>query len=569
MKKDRKVFINNKYYPHLRRFAWVALVCTVVMALVIFISSLLSASASSKITLWIQSIIKGVSPEADVEKGEASGLAVDLELFEGEDFYTDSKIKVVATAQPKGSYLGEIVIESKNEDIAKVENGFVVLGKFGKTSLTITAKENPLLKKSISVTSLGQNPQTITSLEVAQESLTLTQGESAEIILNGGYFNPSLAEIEFSHPDVLTLYGDTLFAENEGEVTVTFKVGEFSAQQTYTVLPNLTPLPPVVITAKSDLEFCVDDTITLSDLIDGDEVIVDSCRIEFVKGNADSLYIYPSMNKATATAEGEVRIKIISNIDESVFVEIPLEITPKKSTAFILKGESFVSYYGDAYTYVLQTEWGDALSSDEVTWSVSGNARISKSGKLTPLGLGKIKITATVVYDDLTYTVHKTVTVRLYNDFYGFVRKIAGHFSMFAILGFGLAGVCFLLTKPKWLSPLYALSLGAIAAGISEMFQLPIFSEGRVASGVDVLVDFMGVCLGVALAFVVLGIWFLIDYLISGGKCIKTMSKMSIFSLLPMSKQKMKEGENTSKDKKEIPEKSEEIKNNEEENIEE
>ena len=118
------------------------------MALVIFISSLLSASASSKITLWIQSIIKGVSPEADIEKGEASGLAVDLELFEGTDFYTDSKIKVVATAQPKGSYLGEIVIETQNEDIARVENGFVVLGKFGKTSLTITAKENPLLKKS-------------------------------------------------------------------------------------------------------------------------------------------------------------------------------------------------------------------------------------------------------------------------------------------------------------------------------------------------------------------------------------------------------------------------------------
>ena len=162
---------------------------------------------------------------------------------------------------------------------------------------------------------------------------------------------------------------------------------------------------------------------------------------------------------------------------------------------------------------------------------------MSENGKLQPLGLGKIKINATITINDETFVAQKVVNVRLYNNFYGFVRKIAGHFSLFAILGLCLAGTFCLLVKPKWLFPICTLGTGAIIAGFSEMFQLPIFSDGRVATGVDVLVDFLGACLGFGVALIVVGVWHLIDHFCCKGQCFKTMHSMSFASLKPLSKQ--------------------------------
>lgn len=537
MKKNQNALAKEKGFVHLRRLAWVALVCTAILLLSLWIGSLLPAGTSRKITLWIQSLIRGVNPEADINNGEASGFLVDLSLIEGEDYYTGSIIKVTATAQPEGTHLGDVNITAKNDEIAKTEGNTLILGKYGTTTVTITAKDNPLLKQKITINSLGQDPKTVEELDVGENQITLMQGESAQIVLNNGFLDPRFTEIEFSLPEKLELNGDTLFAKEEGEIIITYTLGDLSANQTVKILPVTDIEVPVSLNPKNDLSFVVGEDILIENLIYDDSVLSESCHMEIIDTDADLVYIYPSESKALALKEGTAQIRVISNFDESIFVDVFFEIVPQKATAFILKGDSFISFYENEYYYTLQTEWGDQISSDDITWSVKGNATVSPEGKLTPTGLGKIWLSATVVRDGLSYTANKEISVRLYSDFYGFVRKIAGHFSLFALLGLGLGAVCLLTTKPKWLSPLYAAATGTVAAGISEMFQLPIFSSGRYATTIDFFVDFMGVCLGIAVFWIIAAIIFLFDYFLSGGNYMRIIRKMSFASLKPIGKQ--------------------------------
>ena len=123
------------------------------------------------------------------------------------------------------------------------------------------------------------------------------------------------------------------------------------------------------------------------------------------------------------------------------------------------------------------------------------------------------------------------VVVRMYDDFYGFVRKVAGHFSLFALLGFGFAAVWMLLGKPKWATPIFALLCGVGMAGLSEVLQLPVFSQGRCASYVDVLLDSAGVALGVALFWLVWGVLVGLNKLIGHGGLGKVAKRMGWRSL--------------------------------------
>ena len=117
-----------------------------------------------------------------------------------------------------------------------------------------------------------------------------------------------------------------------------------------------------------------------------------------------------------------------------------------------------------------------------VKWEVvKGEGSIDENGVFTSDKSGKVTVRATYVgRPDLT--VEKTITVSVFDTFHTLIRKGLGHFSLFLVLGFGLFGTFFLLIKPRWASLPLSLLSAFVVAGISEMFQLPVFTSGRYAT---------------------------------------------------------------------------------------
>lgn len=147
-----------------------------------------------------------------------------------------------------------------------------------------------------------------------------------------------------------------------------------------------------------------------------------------------------------------------------------------------------------------------------VKWEVvKGEGSIDENGVFTSDKSGKVTVRATYVgRPDLT--VEKTITVSVFDTFHTLIRKGLGHFSLFLVLGFGLFGTFFLLIKPRWVSLPLSLLSAFVVAGISEMFQLPVFTSGRDATWPDVAIDFLGALSGIGIAVVAVSIvgliWF-------------------------------------------------------------
>ena len=81
-------------------------------------------------------------------------------------------------------------------------------------------------------------------------------------------------------------------------------------------------------------------------------------------------------------------------------------------------------------------------------------------------------------------------------NFYHWVRKAFGHFGAFLVLG-GAASLMFLCfsksgIKSKLIMFIVCMVSGFAVAGLTEIFQLPIFTQGRFCSFNDVLLDFTG-----------------------------------------------------------------------------
>ena len=194
-------------------------------------------------------------------------------------------------------------------------------------------------------------------------------------------------------------------------------------------------------------------------------------------------------------------MKVVSEYDDSVSFTIIVNVhTPAVEYIDILT-DSNVSIYGGIR---LKAYVGPKYADDEIVWSVvNGNGIIDEEGKLQPKRLGTVVIRATSVENPNIYT-EKTLKVEVFDDFATFVRKIMGHFSLFAVLGFGFLGVFYFLAKRKYLAPLFAVLAGVGSALFSEFLQM--FAEGRFAHMIDVMVDSLGATFGIGIGMVLIGV---------------------------------------------------------------
>ena len=101
---------------------------------------------------------------------------------------------------------------------------------------------------------------------------------------------------------------------------------------------------------------------------------------------------------------------------------------------------------------------------------------------------------------DLTFTAQETINDKNYSSFSAFMRKFAGHFSLFLVTAiFGMMFFYFFVDDIKkiWLSLSMTLVSGLFLAGLSELIQYFIPSRGGTIT--DIGIDSLGYLIGTAL----------------------------------------------------------------------
>lgn len=94
-----------------------------------------------------------------------------------------------------------------------------------------------------------------------------------------------------------------------------------------------------------------------------------------------------------------------------------------------------------------------------------------------------------------------------------FMRKLIGHYLLFAVMGAGLGASCYFTSKHRYLYALYALALGVALAAVSEILQLPVFTTGRTFTWEDIGIDTLGVLTGIAfVSLVILAVTLILKY---------------------------------------------------------
>lgn len=90
-------------------------------------------------------------------------------------------------------------------------------------------------------------------------------------------------------------------------------------------------------------------------------------------------------------------------------------------------------------------------------------------------------------------------------EFISLVRKIVGHFGLFAVNAFfGLAGLYLLFSK-KWFNLVITIAIGITLAIITEILQL--HTEGRNYSIKDMLINSTGCIFGLGVAYLTIHIY--------------------------------------------------------------
>ena len=79
-----------------------------------------------------------------------------------------------------------------------------------------------------------------------------------------------------------------------------------------------------------------------------------------------------------------------------------------------------------------------------------------------------------------------------------------GHLGLSGVLGFGLFFTCLFLCKHKWKCAVYPFVISFVHGGLSELIQY--FTPGRICAFADVIVDFLGGCIGIAAGAILFGL---------------------------------------------------------------
>lgn len=549
----------RKYFKGLRVLALTALFCTIALTLFIWGEALTpgdkSAIQSVKVSDNIQSAMKTDEPAPPVSA--VTGYVVKSVRRDGkvltdvDHYYTGDVLELGVKCLPENADTSGLYFErgfDEPEDYITVEeNGKVTLLAWGYHRVVIKSKDNPdNVLYDLKIYNEGVNPDkvkgiktkiylgkdlvdadkdgiiTLKTCEEYRMSVLAVTGDEyngygvstieTEILIDGEKFNND-GKIFFL-PAKQWFYP---LKPTDGDLELKIKLGDKTVSQNIRIVEGSKPEATGFI-FDSDRVSGKDGSFSLT--MKKDEHLVITSQLGFRAENASkgapSNIISKSSDTNVVSADtthlhaykpGTATITYFSIYDNTITATLHVTVPDVVDGLTVVAPDRCVK--GSKIDLTAYT--GGNVTKNVKREVVKGEGSIDENGVFTSDKSGKVTVRATYVgRPDLT--VEKTITVSVFDTFHTLIRKGLGHFSLFLVLGFGLFGTFFLLIKPRWVSLPLSLLSAFVVAGISEMFQLPVFTSGRYATWQDVAIDFLGALSGIGIAVIAVSIvgliWF-------------------------------------------------------------
>lgn len=539
----------RKYFKGLRALALTALFCTIALTIFIWGEALTpgdkSAIQSAKVSDNIQSAMKSDEPAPPVSAVtgfEVTKVVRDGKEIDTDKYYIGDKVRLSVNVLPENADTSDLyfVAGKDAQDLSVSEDGEVEFTSWGWRRVLVKSRKNPsviLFDKQLNCT--GVNPDTVTSISATIRKVGAT--EDTDVLQIGdeyvlGIFTDngletSTAETRLFINGEKTRENEYLYflpakqffyPRAEGTVDLKFEYAGKTAKKTVTIVPG--KIPPASFTfTDSRVTKNTDGSFSLTmekgehikniinelgfSPLNKDKEIDDNCAVYFDYETSNGKIVNCAAYNLHAYKPGTATITYTSLYDKNIKATLHVTVPDVVDGLTVVAPDRCVKGGKidlNAYT-------GGNVTKN-VKWEVvKGEGSIDENGVFTSDKSGKVTVRATYVgRPDLT--VEKTITVSIFGTFHTLVRKGLGHFSLFLILGFGFFSTFFLLIKPRWASLPLSLLSAFVVAGISEMFQLPVFTSGRYATWQDVAIDFLGALSGIGIAVVAVSIvgliWF-------------------------------------------------------------
>lgn len=539
----------RKYFKGLRALALTALFCTIALTIFIWGEALTpgdkSAIQSAKVSDNIQSAMKTDEPAPPVSAVtgfEVTKVVRDGKEIDTDKYYIGDKVRLSVNVLPENADTSDLyfVAGKDAQDLSVSEDGEVEFTSWGWRRVLVKSRKNPsviLFDKQLKCS--GVNPDTVTSISATIRKVGAT--EDTDVLQIGdeyvlGIFTDngletSTAETRLFINGEKTRENEYLYflpakqffyPRAEGTVDLKFEYAGKTAKKTVTIVPG--KIPPASFTfTDSRVTKNTDGSFSLTmekgehikniinelgfSPLNKDKEIDDNCAVYFDYETSNGKIVNCAAYNLHAYKPGTATITYTSLYDKNIKATLHVTVPDVVDGLTVVAPDRCVKGGKidlNAYT-------GGNVTKN-VKWEVvKGEGSIDENGVFTSDKSGKVTVRATYVgRPDLT--VEKTITVSIFGTFHTLVRKGLGHFSLFLILGFGFFNTFFLLIKPRWASLPLSLLSAFVVAGISEMFQLPVFTSGRYATWQDVAIDFLGALSGIGIAVIAVSIvgliWF-------------------------------------------------------------
>ena len=499
---------DKKYFEGFRWFALFTLLCTVAMWIVLWASSATPADISGANSSAMASAIDDKFNLTQKFDSAITTQNIIVERGTEKARYIGEQEQMKITFSPKGTLDTDVEWSSRNENVATVDqNGLVTLVGKGNATIYAQLKSNEKLYNYAGVFCWGENPHNVENPHVRLKDnvKSVKVGSSTTIILNDNKTHSVAASYRTSDESVAIVDAGMLHARKAGEVTITATYSDgFECSCDVTVVDNPEYVCPTQIILQDKhieqggviyvYDF-VKDVLPNNDFQKCIVTITQSKSIAGLRNTTLNVWGY-----------GEFTLTFTSCFNENVKASITLYSNIKMPEDFRV---SIPSVASPNNTYYLKAAHYPYPCTDEVKWElVSGkHATLDEDGvfKARFFGTYVIRCTSTI---DPNLSVEKTIEVKLFDDIGGFVRKLMGHMGLSGVLGFGLFFTCLFLCKNKWKCAVYPFAISFVHGGLSEAIQY--FTPGRFCSFADVLVDFIGGCIGVVLGMILAGLILLV-----------------------------------------------------------
>lgn len=560
----------RKYFKGLRALALTALFCTIALTIFIWGEALTpgdkSAIQSVKVSDNIQSAMKSDEPAPPVSA--VTGYVVKSVKRDGKvltdvnHYYTGDVLELGVKCLPENADTSGLYFErgfDESEDYINVEeNGEVTLSKWGYHRVVIKSKDNPdNVLYDLKIYNEGVNPDKVKGIkaEIHLGSELVDAKDGIITLETCEEYRLSVLAVtddEYNDYGASTIETEILYGVSTIETEILIGGEKHNENDKIFFLPAKQWFYPLKTT---------DGDYLILEIKLGDKTVSQKIRIE--KGSKpeatgfifDSNRVSGKNGSFSLTMKKDEHLVITSQLGfraENASKGAPSNIISKSSDTNVVNASTthlhaykpgtatitYFSIYDNTITATLHVTVPDVVDgltvvapdrcvkggkidltaytggnvTKNVKWEVvKGEGSIDENGVFTSDKSGKVTVRATYVgRPDLT--VEKTITVSVFDTFHTLIRKGLGHFSLFLVLGFGLFGTFFLLIKPRWVSLPLSLLSAFVVAGISEMFQLPVFTSGRYATWQDVAIDFLGALSGIGIAVIAVSIvgfiWF-------------------------------------------------------------